>query len=121
MLGYRCRDLQPPAGLKAHSTRSMATSWALLKGVRVEDICVAASWASPHTFARFYRLDVSGPSLAHTVLETGASETPGFSSFDSKLEMMTQNLTKSSSSENLFRCLRTTTTAHLELVVFSVV
>ena len=41
----------------------------------MEDICAAASWASPHTFVRFYRLDVSGPSLAHAVLESGASET----------------------------------------------
>ncbi|KAK0146328.1 hypothetical protein N1851_014351 [Merluccius polli] len=72
-LSYRCRGLQPPAGLKAHSTRGMATSWALFKGIQVEDICVAASWATPHTFVRFYRLDVSAPSLAHAVLETGAS------------------------------------------------
>ena len=73
-LAYRCRGLQPPPGLKAHSTRGMATSWALFKGVRVEDICAAASWATPHTFVRFYRLDVSDPSLAHAVLETGASQ-----------------------------------------------
>ncbi|XP_072235172.1 uncharacterized protein [Leuresthes tenuis] len=75
VLAYRCRGLQPPAGLKAHSTRSMATSWALFKGIRVEDICAAASWSSRHTFVRFYRLNVSGPSLAHAVLESGASET----------------------------------------------
>ena len=75
VLAYRCRGMQPPAGLKAHSTRSMATSWALFKGIRVEDICAAASWASPHTFVRFYRLDVSSPSLAHAVLESGASGT----------------------------------------------
>ncbi|XP_049927771.1 uncharacterized protein LOC126407128 [Epinephelus moara] len=73
-LAYRCRGLQPPAGLKAHSTRGMATSWALFKGVRVEDICAAASWATPHTFVRFYRLDISDTSLAHAVLGTGASE-----------------------------------------------
>ena len=29
VLAYRCRGMQPPVGLKAHSTRSMATSWAV--------------------------------------------------------------------------------------------
>ncbi len=60
-LAYICKGLQPPRGLKAHSTRGMATSWALLRGVSVQDICSAASWATPHTFVRFYRLDVSEP------------------------------------------------------------
>lgn len=69
-LAYTCRGLQPPQGLRAHSTRGMATSWALFRGVSVQDICAAASWASPHTFVRFYRLDVSGPSVAQAVLES---------------------------------------------------
>lgn len=73
VLGYRCKGLQPSAGLQAHSTRSKATSWALLRGIRVEDICVAASWASLHTFARS-RLEVTGLSQA-AVLELGASGT----------------------------------------------
>ncbi|XP_055053994.2 uncharacterized protein [Misgurnus anguillicaudatus] len=68
ILSYNSRGLTPPAGLRAHSTRGMATSWALFKGVSVQDICAAASWASPHTFVRFYRLDVTEPSLAHSVL-----------------------------------------------------
>ncbi|XP_034530069.1 uncharacterized protein LOC117805448 [Notolabrus celidotus] len=68
-LAYSSKGLQPPQDLRAHSTRSMATSWALFKGVSVQDICAAASWASPHTFVRFYRLDVSGPSLAQAVLD----------------------------------------------------
>ncbi|KAK2823508.1 hypothetical protein Q7C36_020108 [Tachysurus vachellii] len=72
-VAYGCRGLQPPAGLRAHSTRGMATSWALLRGVSVLDICSAASWATPHTFVRFYRLDVSGPSLAHAVLGAGTA------------------------------------------------
>ncbi len=42
-LAYICKGLQPPRGLKAHSTRGMATSWALLRGVSVQDICSAAS------------------------------------------------------------------------------
>ncbi|KAK0133511.1 hypothetical protein N1851_030971 [Merluccius polli] len=69
-LAYGCRGLQPPLGLKAHSTRGMATSWALFRGVSVRDICAAACWATPHTFVRFYRLDVSGPSVSEAVLET---------------------------------------------------
>ncbi|XP_073683991.1 uncharacterized protein [Garra rufa] len=68
IVGYNSRGLEAPGGLKAHSTRGLSTSWALFKGVSVPDICAAASWASPHTFVRFYRLDVTEPSLAHSVL-----------------------------------------------------
>ena len=70
-LAYESKGLQAPVGLRAHSTRGMATSWALFKGVSVQDICKAASWASPHTFVRFYRLDVTAPTLAHSVLQVG--------------------------------------------------
>ena len=73
-LAYESRGLQPPHGLRAHSTRGMATSWALFRGVSVHDICAAASWATPHTFVRFYRLDVSGPSVSQAVLETISSD-----------------------------------------------
>ena len=52
---------------------SQATSWALFRGVSVQDICAAASWATPHTFVRFYRLDVAQSSLAQAVLDSGAS------------------------------------------------
>ncbi|KAL0148244.1 hypothetical protein M9458_056476 [Cirrhinus mrigala] len=58
-LAYESKGVLPPEGLKAHFTRGMATSWALFKGVSLQDICVAASWASPHTFIRYYRLDVT--------------------------------------------------------------
>ncbi|CAM4492239.1 unnamed protein product [Leuciscus chuanchicus] len=37
-------------------------------GVPLQDICSAASWASPHTFERYYRLDVTRTSVAHSVL-----------------------------------------------------
>ncbi|KAK7889130.1 hypothetical protein WMY93_024690 [Mugilogobius chulae] len=72
-LAYTCKGIAPPQGLRAHSTRGVATSWALFRGISVQDICAAASWASPHTFVRFYRLDVSGPSLAQAVLEPRGS------------------------------------------------
>ncbi|XP_056330158.1 uncharacterized protein LOC130242162 [Danio aesculapii] len=67
-LAYTSRGLRSPEGLRAHSSRGIATSWALFRGISVRDICKAASWSSPHTFIRFYRLDVTAPSLAHAVL-----------------------------------------------------
>ncbi|XP_037549573.1 usherin [Nematolebias whitei] len=50
-----------PVGLKAHSTRSVSASWAALRGVPLEAICAAASWASPSTFTRFYKVNVATP------------------------------------------------------------
>ena len=43
-LTYGCRGLQPPQGLRAHST-CMATSWALVGAVSVRDICAAGTAA----------------------------------------------------------------------------
>ncbi len=57
-LGYEARELPSPLSLRAHSTRGVASSQALFRGVPLEDICVAAGWSSPHTFVRFYNLDV---------------------------------------------------------------
>lgn len=73
-LAYSSKGLQPPAGLRAHSTRGLATSWALFKGVSIQEVCAAACWASTHTFARFYRLDVTAPTLGQMVLSTGSSQ-----------------------------------------------
>ena len=62
-----------PENVVAHSTRGIATSWAALKGVSMEDICAAASWSAPCTFARFYRLNVeSTGSLGSAVLLAAA-------------------------------------------------
>ncbi len=57
-LAYEVRKLPSPLSLRAHSTRGVASSQALFRGVRLEDICVAAGWSSPHTFVKFYNLDV---------------------------------------------------------------
>ncbi len=57
-LAYEARNLPSPLSLRAHSTRGIASSQALFRGVPLEDICVAAGWSSPHTFVRFYNLDV---------------------------------------------------------------
>ncbi|KAL1255562.1 hypothetical protein QQF64_013623 [Cirrhinus molitorella] len=52
ILAYNSVGLSPPEGLKAHSTRSLATSWAAFRGMSIQDICAAASWASALTFVR---------------------------------------------------------------------
>lgn len=70
-LAYSTRGMSLPVGLHAHSTRGMAASWALFKGVSLDQVCSAASWSSPHTFVRFYRLDVAAPSVASSVLSSG--------------------------------------------------
>ncbi len=55
--------------VKCHSTRSVATSWVALRGVQLTDICVAATWNSPSTFSRFYRLNVvSAPNSCSTAV-----------------------------------------------------
>ncbi len=57
-LAYEVCGLPSPLSVRAHSTRSVASSRALVRGVLLEDICVAAGWFSPHTFIRFYNLDL---------------------------------------------------------------
>ena len=74
-LAYAAMGVTPPEGIKAHSTRGVAASWALLRGVSVEDMCAAASWSSHHTFVRYYCLDMTGVSFAHTVLSASREQT----------------------------------------------
>ncbi len=57
-LAYEARNLPSPLSLRAHSTRGVASSQALSRGVPLEDICVVAGWSSLHTFVEFYNLDV---------------------------------------------------------------
>ena len=56
---YGASGRPPPSGVRCHSTRSITTSWAALRGVPLEAICAAASWATPDTFTRFYRVNVA--------------------------------------------------------------
>ncbi len=58
VLVYQSQDVPCPFGLRAHSTRGVASSWALAQGASLTDICRAAGWATPNTFARFYSLRV---------------------------------------------------------------
>ncbi len=62
---YSSSGLQCPIGIRAHSTRG-TSSWAWSSRVSISDICEAAGWSSPSTFARFYNLDV--PALQARVL-----------------------------------------------------
>ncbi len=65
-LAYSFLGLQYPIGVRAHSTRGIASSWAWSSRVSISDICEAAGWSSLSTFARFYNLDV--PALQARVL-----------------------------------------------------
>ncbi len=58
-LAYEVRSLPSPLNIRAHSTRGVASSQALFRGVPLEDICMAAGWSSTHTFVRFSNLDVN--------------------------------------------------------------
>ncbi len=57
-LAYQAQGVPCPFRLRAHSTRSVASSWALARGASLTDICRSAGWATPSTFARFYSLRV---------------------------------------------------------------
>ena len=71
---YQTSNRPLPPGVRCHSTRSVATSWAALRGVSLEDICAAASWASPDTFSRFYRVNVATPHPLAVVLRPESSD-----------------------------------------------
>ena len=59
---YKSRGLPLPHGIRCHSTRSVSTSWAALRGVPLSEICAAAMWTAPCTFARFYNVNVAATS-----------------------------------------------------------
>lgn len=67
-LAYTGAGATAPEGLRAHSTRAVSTSWAVTRGVPIQEVCMAANWSSPSTFVAFYNLDVSASTVAHTVL-----------------------------------------------------
>ncbi|KAI2666099.1 ORF V: Enzymatic polyprotein [Labeo rohita] len=61
-LSYQNQGEPCPLGVRAHSTRSVASSYALAHGASLADICRAAGWATPNTFPRFYNLRVEAVS-----------------------------------------------------------
>ncbi len=60
-LGQLC-----PIGVRAQSTRGIASSWVWSSGVSFAETRAVAGWASSSTFARFYNLEV--PALQALVL-----------------------------------------------------
>lgn len=58
LAAYSQSGLSPPLGIKAHSTRAQATTWAEMAGATPDQICRAATWSSYLTFVRHYRLDL---------------------------------------------------------------
>ncbi|XDV35947.1 hypothetical protein PO909_005809 [Leuciscus waleckii] len=67
-LAYESSGLPCPLAVRAHSTRSMAASKALLSGVSLQEVCDAAGWSSPLTFVRFYSLDLEAASGSQVLL-----------------------------------------------------
>ncbi|XP_051756294.1 uncharacterized protein LOC127516053 [Ctenopharyngodon idella] len=57
-LAYEAAGQPSPLNVRAHTTRGMAASKALMSGISIDDICDAAGWSCQHTFIRFYNLDV---------------------------------------------------------------
>ncbi|XP_066438748.1 dolichyl-phosphate beta-glucosyltransferase isoform X2 [Eleutherodactylus coqui] len=55
---YKARGLDPLGKIRAHSTRSLSSSWAEKGQASAEQICKAATWSSIHTFTRHYRVNV---------------------------------------------------------------
>ncbi|XP_068108865.1 uncharacterized protein [Hyperolius riggenbachi] len=60
---YRAINVEPPDGIRAHSTRGMASSWAAYSNVSASKICQAANWSSINTFISHYKVDVSASTL----------------------------------------------------------
>lgn len=57
-VAYEAHCLAPPLGVKDDFIRSVAASMTLARGASLQDVCAAASWSFPHTFIRFYVVDV---------------------------------------------------------------
>ncbi len=64
VLAYQARHIPYPLGVRAHSMRGVASSWALGRGASIANICRAAGWATPNTFTRFYNQPVYSRVLA---------------------------------------------------------
>uniref|UniRef100_A0A803K8I3 Tyr recombinase domain-containing protein n=1 Tax=Xenopus tropicalis TaxID=8364 RepID=A0A803K8I3_XENTR len=54
---YLAKKKVPPIKIRAHSTRSLGTSWAHRNFASAEQVCRAATWSSLHTFTKFYQFN----------------------------------------------------------------
>ncbi len=75
-LAYQAQGVPCPLRLRAHSTRGVASSWALARGASLTDICRAAGGATPNTFAIFYSLRVEPVSSRVLTSGQGHGEVP---------------------------------------------
>ncbi len=73
---YQLMGADIPSPIQAHSTRAMATSWAMFNGASIVKVMKAGDWRSSQTFARHYGLDLWKKSR-WTVWSSGV--TPGLS------------------------------------------
>ena len=65
------------SGTTAHSTRTIASSWAYHRGLTVQAICDAVAWKAPNTFTSVYRnvrLGGNQGSFARAVLGAGTGQ-----------------------------------------------
>ncbi len=58
VLAYQARCLPCPLCVRTLSMRDVSSSWALVRGASIADICRAAGWVTTNKFARFYNLHV---------------------------------------------------------------
>ncbi len=65
-LAYQSQGELCTLGVRAHSTRSVASFHAFAHGASLANICRAAGWVTPNTFARFYNLRVE-PVSSHVL------------------------------------------------------
>ena len=72
-LSYEARGFTSPLGIRVHSTRGIASSIALARGIPLQQVCDAESWSSPHTFANMHPI-VLKPSVLR-LYSFGAGET----------------------------------------------
>ncbi len=56
LIAYQAWGIPYLLGVRAHSTKGIASSSGLSNGASQADIKRAAGWATPNTFARFYNL-----------------------------------------------------------------
>ena len=77
---YRATGRDPPTGLKAHSVRATAATWAQFNQTSMADICKTATWSSGCTFATHYQLNLAGnvstARFAANVLQTVLDRRP---------------------------------------------
>ncbi len=71
-LAYQAQGMPCTLRLHAHSL----SLWALARGASLTDICRAAGWATPNTFARFYSLRVEPVSSRVLTSGQGHGEVP---------------------------------------------